>query len=297
VSGKVALFAGDGTLDLTLHVSHVPQPDEKVHVKTASEATGGVIANAAVACVLAGQPARCLIQAGADDAGGRVLSDLALRGVDTSASLRAGENCRVVILLEPHGEKRLLLYPGTSLYPSLAQTRAASLLDVGWVHTAIYDRDAGAALIMRCRVEGIPWSIDLEPASFAEGIETLAPHLDGAGVVFCNARAAQTLGAEPVTRLFGFGVRAVVLTEGAAGATWCEGEDRHTVTAPRVIPVDTTGAGDCLAGWLVAGLMQGVPKPAALADAVIAASLSCTLPGAQSAYPSRPRLDRFKDSL
>jgi ribokinase len=297
MKGKVALFAGDGTLDLTLHVSHVPQPDEKVHVQTASESAGGVIANAAVACALAGHAARALIQAGADEAGARVLSELAARNVDIGPSISAGENCRVVILVEPHGEKRLLLYPGTSLYPSLAQTRAVSLEDVGWMHTAIYDLEAGLALIERCRANDIPWSIDLEPASFTEGVETLGRHLDGAAVVLCNARAAQALGPNAVKRLLSFGVRAVVLTEGATGATWCEGENRYVVAAPRIVPVDTTGAGDCLAGWLVAGLMKGLPKPAALADAVIAASLSCTQPGAQLSYPTRHRLDRFKDSL
>ncbi len=290
MNGKVALFAGDGTLDLTLHVPRLPEPDEKVHVQAAWESTGGVIANAAVACAMAGRAARALIQAGADDAGVRVLAELAARGVDVSASIQSGENCRVVVLIEPHGEKRLLLYPGSSLYPSLAQAQSIALCDIGWMHTAIYDRMAAEALIDRCRAAGIPWSIDLEPASFAGGIASLAAHLAGAAIAFCNSRAADALGADAFARLQAMGVRAVILTEDPGGATWCEGRTRHHVAAPAVVPVDTTGAGDCLAGWVIAGLMEGHANDEALTDAVRAASLSCTRPGAQLSYPSRDQV-------
>jgi ribokinase len=284
---KVALFAGDGTLDLTLYMPRLPEPDEKVHVQAASESAGGVIANAAVACAMAGQAARTLIQAGADDAGTRVLAELAARGVDVSASNQSGENCRVVVLIEPHGEKRLLLYPGSSLYPSLMQAQSLGLDDIGWVHTAIYDRAAAQALIGRCRTAGIPWSIDLEPASFTDGIASLAPHLAGAAIVFCNSRAANALGDDAAARLQAMGVRAVILTEGPNGATWCEGSIRQHVAAPAVVPIDTTGAGDCLAGWVVAGLMEGRARDLVLADAVRAASMSCTRPGGQLSYPTR----------
>jgi ribokinase len=291
---KVALFAGDGTLDLTLQMPRVPEPDEKIHVNAASEAAGGVAANAAVACAMAGQAARLLIQAGADEAGGRMLAEIAARGVDVSAATWAGETCRVVILIEPHGEKRLLLYPGSSLYPSLSQAEAVVLDDVGWMHTVIYDPAVAAVLIARCRVAGIPWSIDLEPATFADGIEKLAPHLAGAAVVFCNGRAVAALGPKAVSTLHGLGARAVILTEGPAGATWCEGVEATHLGAPAVIPVDTTGAGDCLAGWLVAGLMKGLSKGEALGDAVLAASFSCTKAGAQLSYPSLSDLNRYK---
>ena len=167
------------------------------------------------------------------------------------------------------------------------QAHAVALDDIGWMHTAIYDPAAAQALIERCRIAGIPWSIDLEPASFTQGIASLAPHLAGAAIVFCNGRAADALGGDAATRLQAMGVRAVILTEGPHGATWCEGSTRQHVAAPAVVPVDTTGAGDCLAGWVVAGLMAGRATNLVLADAVHAASLSCTRPGAQLSYPTR----------
>jgi ribokinase len=275
-------------------IDRVPEPDEKVHVGEVSESTGGVIANAAVACARAGRPARVLCQLGEDAAGEHVLREMTAHGVRIADTRGAGVTCRVVVLIEPHGEKRLLLYPGNSLYFTLSQAETASLSDVGWMHTAVYDIPAGACLIRRCRDAGIPWSVDLEPASFPQGIETLAPHLAGASVVFCNSRAAAFLGPEPAGRLQAMGVRTVVLTRGEDGAIWCGRDERFHVPAPEIIPRDTTGAGDCLAGWLIAGIMAGLPNRPALEQAVLAASLSCTKGGAQLSYPSCDEIDSLK---
>jgi ribokinase len=50
--------------------------------------------------------------------------------------------------------------------------------------------------------------------------------------------------------------------------------------------VDTTGAGDCLAGWFVAGRLRGAIPRAALETAVVAATMSCSQLGAQTSYPT-----------
>ena len=44
-----ALFAGDVSLDTTVVVAHVPEPDEKVHSSALVEDVGGVVTNAAIA--------------------------------------------------------------------------------------------------------------------------------------------------------------------------------------------------------------------------------------------------------
>lgn len=40
MNGKIALFACDGTLDLTLYVPRLPEPDEKVRVQAVLGARG-----------------------------------------------------------------------------------------------------------------------------------------------------------------------------------------------------------------------------------------------------------------
>ena len=49
--------------------------------------------------------------------------------------------------------------------------------------------------------------------------------------------------------------------------------------------VDTTGAGDCFNGVLAAGLARGTELPAAVRDAVLAASLSVGTAGAREGMP------------
>lgn len=290
-----ALFAGDVSLDLTLVADHVPAPDEKVHVNEAVEAPGGVVANAAVACARAGGRARLLVQVGSDAAARIATDGLAAAGVDVEASPAEGRTCRVVVIVEPHGEKRLLLDPGVSMYPGDGAVEAVSLHGAGWLHTAAYGT-AAERLVARCRAAGIAWSLDLEPASFAAGIDTLLPLLDGAEALFLNDRADAALGGDGAARLLALGVRSVIRTRGRDGAELVTAETTVSIPAPVIgRPVDTTGAGDCLAGWYVGERLAGSPTPQALAAAVAAATLSCLGLGAQSSYPTRPQVAAFRD--
>jgi ribokinase len=282
-----ALFVGDVGLDTTLVVDHVPAADEKIVSDFWAEAPGGVAANASCAARLAGARSRLVCQVGDDRAGRACLAALDDAGVAVTAAVVPGSTGRAIIVLDADGEKRLVLVPGVSLYPTLKQVRDADLDGVRWAHTAPYELQAATALAERCRIAGIPWSLDLEPATLAGGLEALDACLDGASVVFCNQAAARLLGHPAEQRLLGRGVRSVVLSRGSDGATWVDPQDRWDVAAPALdaAVVDTTGAGDCLAGWFVGATIAGSPPPQALAAATAAASASCTRFGAQASYP------------
>ncbi|KAG5457311.1 MAG: Ribokinase-like protein [Olpidium bornovanus] len=98
-------------------------------------------------------------------------------------------------------------------------------------------------------------------------------------------------------------VRLVVMTLGAEGvvARWRSGsgeyEDTHLPAAKLLRPVvDTTGAGDTFAGYLIAGLMRTVDgdgsRPVnfqvdnALREAVVAAAMACETHGAMAGVPT-----------
>ncbi|MDL2345344.1 PfkB family carbohydrate kinase, partial [Deinococcus sp. MIMF12] len=101
---------------------------------------------------------------------------------------------------------------------------------------------------------------------------------DGGGVdreVEAQARALRAAGPEAVT-----------VTLGARGSLTVAGAQTYALPALPVTPVDTTGAGDTFAGVLAAGL----PLPGALRTAGVAASLTCTRPGAQDAMPTREEI-------
>ena len=286
MTGPAALFVGDVSLDLTMTVSHVPAPDEKVHATAIMEAPGGVGANAAVACALADVPTRLAITIGDDPAGRMIVGQIEDRKVDVRWRTRPGASCRVVTLVEPHGEKRLVLHPGVSMYPTLDQLSPELLTGIGWLHSAVYDVAAAEWLIGQCRERSISWSLDLEPSTFPDGIEQLERCIQGAAAVFCNARSIAAIGPDAVRRLLAQPVGAVVETRGEKGARLHLAGGVEDVPAPGGPVVDTTGAGDCLAGWFVARRLHGACPRAALETAVIAATMSCSRLGTQASYPT-----------
>lgn len=290
------LFVGDVGWDITLQIPHLPGPDEKVHTTGFVESAGGVIANAAVAATRAGATARGLFGFGADERGDATACALDGEGVAVVRSRRGGPSSLTVALLEPDGEKRLVLNEADSMYPGVGDVAAVDLDGIAWVHTAVYDNVSAACLVERCRAARIPWSIDLEPATFVSGLADLADHLDGAAVVFCNTLAAKRIGGEPDRVLHQMGAGAVILTRGGDGAELRPASGSAVIVRPPRSPirvVDTTGAGDCLAGWFLAGRAAGAEPAAALTRAVAAATLSCACLGAQRSYPTREAVQAF----
>jgi ribokinase len=289
---RTALFVGDTTLDSIIVAPHMPEPDEKVFIDLYSESLGGVAANSAAACRLAGADVM-LCSVVADDAGGRIVREQLDRiGLTARLGDETEVTTRAIVMLDEAGEKRLFLFPGDRMYPTVSTVLAIPLEHVGWMHTAIYDRPAAAELIRRCRDASIPWSIDLEPATIPEDFDDLTPHLIGCETVIANARAISMLGTDPVQRLLELGVRVVVETLGSAGARLHErGGDVFEVPSGPVARVrDTTGAGDALAGWYVAERLRGLGAVEALTSGVRAAGFSVSTIGTVASYPTRSQL-------
>ena len=95
-------------------------------------------------------------------------------------------------------------------------------------------------------------------------------------------------GPEELAALAGsVGGRTVIVTLGARGALLVpdDGSPPLLQAPPAVVPVDTTGAGDCFSGALGQALAAGRSLPEAMRWAVTAAALSTTGPGARGALP------------
>jgi ribokinase len=277
---------GDVGIDLAIEVPHHPADDEKVLATGSVRSCGGVVANAAVACQRQGQGARLFSQVGDDPAGQQIRQELTRHRVDASAlKVVCGPTTQAVSMVDATGEKRLVLVPGSTMYPDISDVVATDLSDVGWVHSAVYDAAAASALARRCAELGLPLSLDLEPATLANGCAPLAEVLAETHVAFVNERAAALLGADAVGLLRDKGVRTVILTQGPRGATAVGHTGALRVPAIPGLVIDTTGAGDCLAGTFVSWSLRGASLQEALTAAVTAASLACRSAGAQPSFP------------
>lgn len=160
--------------------------------------------------------------------------------------------------------------------------------------------------LSRSRTLGATVSLDTndDPArTWAAGAPEALAQSD---IVFCNDNEAFGLSGLPAAADLSVALRillaalapepavrrraalpAVVHKRGALGATVHTSGGEVRVEAPPVDVVDTVGAGDTLAGTLLAALLTGADWPDALALGVAAASLSTTAAGGVDAQPDR----------
>lgn len=91
-------------------------------------------------------------------------------------------------------------------------------------------------------------------------------------IIFTNEAEWRILG------MYGeeFADKPIIIKRGKDGAIYRHGLDSFTVHAPKVDVIETTGAGDVLAGAFLALRAKGIPVDQALAKAVETASLSVT---------------------
>jgi ribokinase len=289
-----ALFCGDIAFDVALRVPHHPDADQKTHAFENLVSAGGVAANSAVACARQGVATTLLAVVGDDVLGAYATEFLAAKGVDvTGVTTTPGMTAVSVCTLADDGEKRLVYTSSVSQYPPPERLRDADLDGVDWIHTSCLHPGAAAVLAERARAASIRMSIDLEPAALAHGTEALAPALHGAEVVFLNEQATESIG-DLRTFAARHRLKSVVRTRGLRGAALTTGSGRIAVAPPpaeRI--VDTTGAGDCLAGVYIARSLSGADPLSALRAAVASATSACGHLGAQGGYPDRKTTDEL----
>lgn len=271
---------------------------------------GGSPFNAAVACARLGVPTGFLTQLSMDLFGERLLAHLQTNGVDTRLVTRSDAPSTLAFVERTSDTNRYAFYTRGSadatwapeplpVLPAecrflhfgsislLQQPAAGRILDLVASHAG----RCVTVLDPNVRPSLIP-DMSAYRAAFAQWL-THADVLklsDEDAALLAPGRALDALAVECLAA----GVRAVLVTRGAAGVTlWRAGHAPLTVSAPRVQVVDTIGAGDTFtAGLSVALLAQGVEDVAALdalADsgwrgvlrfAATAAALNCTREGA-----------------
>jgi sugar/nucleoside kinase (ribokinase family) len=242
---------------------------------------GGAAANVAAWLAAVDVPVALVARAGADVAGRGAVAELTAAGVDVHVALdeaRATGTCVVVIGAD--GERTMLPDRGANLALAPDDVAASLFTPGGHLHLSGYvllhdgPRAAGLAALDHAREAGMTISVD--PASAAPlratGAERVLGWIAGAGTLLPNADEARALtgldDVEAAARALTEHAREVVVTLGADGALWTDGQDVVRTAAGRVERVvDTTGAGDAFAaGWLAAR-RGGAEPEAALAAA------------------------------
>ena len=282
------LVFGSINLDTLYRLPRLPVPGSTVIGAMADVEPGGKGANQAVAAARDGATVAFAGAVGRDPMAEAALAGLIAAGVDLQRLVRTDRATGMAaICVDPQGQNQIAVAAGANLLARASQVADDALgPDTTVVLQMETDPAETASLIHRARAHGARIILNLAPAAELamdalravdwlvvneDEAEWLAKHLG------TNAQAAALHDA------LGCGV---VRTLGSQGVEAAWPGQTALLPALAVHVVDSTGAGDCFVGVFAAGLDRGADPVAALQRASVAAGLSCTRLGSQSAMPA-----------
>ena len=281
-----------GTLnvDVVMPMPRLPAPGEGVKGDAHVLLPGGKGGNQALAAARAGARVTMVGAVGRDAFAEIALADLAAEGIDLGAVVRSDRPTGLqAIAVDPSGETIMIGSNGANgdaaaALPALAARLSdeAMLLIQTSVGTA-----AAAAAVEAARSAGarVVLTATVPPeGTLLDAVDLLLVNRPEASAL---ARAA-ALPDEPAAFARALAARhatTVVVTLGAQGLVAAT-PDGTILTAPPppTTIVDTTGAGDALAGAVAAALDRGADLATALAEGVAAGALACHEVGARSSF-------------
>ena len=282
---------GSINIDHFYRLPHLPRPGETLAAGSYAQGLGGKGANQSVAAARAGARVHHIGAIGAEGAPMRAKMQAA--GVECAqvADL-PGATGHAIILLDAYGENSIVLYPGVNrdITPEAAIAALGSARP-GDVLILQNETSAQVEAARFAREQGLFVVYSAAPFE-AEAVRAILPYVD---LLLLNALEAEQFAAatgQPVTAA---GVPNVVITQGSEGADWhdCAGSERFSQPAFPTEVVDTTGAGDTFAGYLVAALAEGLAPRAAMRLAAAAGAVKVQRAGTADAIPARAEVEAF----
>ncbi|TQN44193.1 ribokinase/sulfofructose kinase [Blastococcus colisei] len=282
------VFCGYANLDVVARVPTLPRPDERVHAAGITHSPGGMAANAAVAAARAGARVAFAGVVGNDPLSGRFLEELQAEKVDVSWTDRSAFLSTAIVLVDAEG-RRAVVSQDDALGPAHVLSSAARLAAAGG--GLFYLDGYRAAQIGAASGPGVVVAVDLDGCD-DRGLALAG--LRAAGHVIVGRRRLEELLGVPRAewaRLARESAACLLVTDGPRGWTLHEPDGSVLTGEALTVPVvDDTGAGDCFVGTYLAGIDAGLSPAEAASRAGVAASLSCTVPGARGA-PRRSDVD------
>jgi sugar/nucleoside kinase (ribokinase family) len=261
---------------------------------------GGSATITAIAAARLGLTVALVAAVGADPAGTFMLDQLTREGVDVEAVIvRDAAPTGMTVALSRGGDRAILTALGAMTSLTAADIPPALLTRSRHVHVSSYFLLADslgpglAAILSAARAAGAVTSLDTnwDPAGrWRDG--RLSAAIAAVDLLLPNEAEALALSGtatlEAAVSALAAAGPALAVKLGARGARCVDGPASYQVNLPPVTPVDTTGAGDCFNAGLIAGLLQGLPLPRAVALGCAAGALSTSALGGTGGAPDLP---------
>lgn len=283
---------GSINADWFYKVPRFPVNGETLAASTCVSGLGGKGANQSVALARAGAEVHHIGAIGGE--GVWAAEQMKSAGVDVThvAIEIAAPTGHALIFVTPDGENQIVIFAGTNrmieendIKAALAKAKPGDTLMMqnetnGQVQAARRARARG----MRVVYSAAPFDV--------KAVQAVLPDVD---LLAVNEVEAEQVAAALGVAITELPVKELLVTHGAKGASWHDLTSGETLTvpAPKVVAVDTTGAGDTFIGYFCAGRDAGIPLAECLELAVGAAALKVTREGTSEAIPTMAEVRSF----
>ena len=298
---KKLLVIGDTDIDIFLTIPKIPTWDEGILATGSAFLPGGKGANTAVQLFSLGSPASLLSCIGDDSFGKKSLEWIQKLHMDNRyICIEPGvPTTFCVMLLDPSGEKALIVAPSIHIYPPLEviDTYKGILSEFDHVHVIGLQPHAVLPIAMQAKGRGLQLSVDLDSAS--QGLEASRALIGASDILFMNRQGAYNLFPDKSIReslvdLYAMGPSQVVCTLGAEGIILYNGTVFVESSGFHIHPIDTTGSGDaCIAAYLHGRLNEGMEDERLLAYANAAGALVAMYKGGQGILLDNQVMEQF----
>jgi len=291
-------------MDLVTRAPRLPVGGETLIGHSFATVSGGKGANQAVAAARLGAQVAMVGCVGSDDYGVQLRNALLAEQIDCQAVSIVDDSSGVaLIVVDDNSQNAIVIVAGANgaMTPAVIDRFDAVLqaADVIICQLEIPDATVGHAL-KRARALGkvvilnpAPASRPL-PADWFAAIDYLIPNESEATVLSGLPVDSQETAESAASQLIAMGAGKVIITLGAQGSLFANGQSFEHFPAPKVKAVDTTAAGDTFVGGFAAALANGKSEAESIRFGQIAAALSVTRAGAQPSIPTLSDVQAFK---
>ena len=254
------LIVGNAVVDIAYRIRRLPRPGETLLASARTMDVGGKELNQAVAARRAGAEVQLVTPVGRDEPARHIRNVLAREGLDPALLVTVDTPTdKWVIWVAEDGEN--VIVSTAAAAQGLRPADVAAVGDLGPADTLLMQGNLTLETIARC-LEAARGSGARIVVNTAPGCRGGAAGRDGQRARHQRWRGSRALESDrteaAAEALSGRGPGSVVVTRGAAGAHLLIGDRHHSLPAPEVTTVDTTGAGDELVGVLAAALDAGL---------------------------------------
>jgi ribokinase len=300
---KKIVVIGSSNTDMVIRTPRIPRPGETVLGGEFFMAPGGKGANQAVAAARAGGDVHFIARVGDDVFGRQSLDGFISAGLHVERIVRDKDapSGVALIIVGPDGENCIAVASGSNARLAVADVRQAKSV-ITSADVVLMQLESSLETVREAAEiaasAGVPIVLNPAPArelsdDILKRVAYLTPNETEAEILTGITLIHKSDLAKAADALLEKGMRAVLITLGAKGVYVAIREKKEVVPAFKVIPVDTTAAGDAFNGALAVALAEGRPLLEAARFANAAAALATTKMGAQPSLAMRTDIDRL----